>query len=122
MGRPSSERRVMPRSPFSPPVNRGPAIDHREDQGREGQREQREVDAAPAQGQEAHDEADHRGEERAEDYGHEHVPREVVDLQERRGIGRQAEEGAVAEGKETRIAQEEIEAQSHQGEDRDLGG
>ena len=47
---------------------------------------------------------------------------QVVDLHERRGIGRQPEEGAVAEGEETRVAQEEVEAQAHQGEERDLGG
>ena len=119
-----SEQRP-PRDPAQPilPAGEGrPPEGHREDQGREGEREQGEVDAAPAQGQEADDQAHRRGEEGAEGDGREHVAGQVVDLHERGGIGSQPEEGAVAEGKETRVAQEQVEAQAHQGEDRDLGG
>src|SRR2546428_4353031 len=123
MDRKSERRRPRDRArPFLPAGEGRPPEGHREDQGREGEREQGEVDAAPAQGQEADDQAHRRGEEGAEGDGREHVAGQVVDLHERGGIGSQPEERAVAEGKETRVAQKQVEAQAHQGEDRDLGG
>ena len=45
-----------------------------------------------------------------------------VDLEQRRGVGREPEEGAVAEREQAGVAEQQVEAQADQGEQRDLAG
>jgi len=99
---------------------RGPAVDDVEGHGREREREQREVDAAPAQDEEADDEAGQRGEGDGEGDRQEKGARREVELEQRRGVGGEPEERAVAEREQARVAEQDVEAEADQREQRDL--
>ena len=99
---------------------RGPAVDDVEHHGGERQGEQREVHAAPAQHEEADDQPGQRRERDRERDRQEKGARREVDLEQRRGVGGEAEEGAVPEREQARVAEQEVEAEADQREQRDL--
>ena len=99
----------------------GPAEREKERERGECQSQQRKIDAATPQRQKADDQAEERG---GRD-GEQHRPYETVvepmQLRQRRGIRGKAEEQAVSEREEPGVAEQQIEAQSHQREKCDLG-
>ena len=107
--------------PVLPAREGRPAIDDGEDHRREGEGEEREVDAAPPEREEADHHPEGRREQRAQPHWQEHVAAQPVDLQQRRRIGGQPEEGSVTEGDEAGIAEQGVEAEPDQREDHDLG-
>src|ERR1700720_1914276 len=87
----------------------------------EGQGQHREVDAAPAQAEEADDEAAHAGEE--EPRAEPEPERAHVQPGERdaAAVGAEAVVGGVAEGEQAGVAVEQVEAHGQQAEDQHLG-
>ena len=95
----------------------GPAIGDREQQRGQRQRQQREVDAAPAQDQRAGERRGHGDEQDREQRRQDDVAGEPVPLAQRRRVGAEPEPGAVAERDEPGIADENVEPHAGDGED-----
>ena len=101
----------------------GPGVEeehHEPEHDPEGDGEQREVDAAPPRDEEPHQRA---AEDRAHDAGDERRPQPPHQplLRGPQEIARHAEEGAVTEGGEARVAEEEVVAEREDRPDHHLG-
>src|SRR5437016_6230496 len=88
----------------------------------EGQREHGEVDAAAPQTEETDGRAAQDGEERPRPEPQPERAQLELGKRDARAVGAEAVVGGVAEGQESRIAVEEIEAQREQAEDQHLRG
>ena len=96
------------------------AIDDVEEHLGEGEGEEREVDAALAHEEEADRRAREPGRRDTGQERDDHAPRDV-DLREAGRVTAEAEEGAVAERDQARVAHEEVVRDREQREDHDLG-
>ena len=99
----------------------GPAERHRVHDRGERQGQEREIDAAPAQDDEAGDSGRDRHEEKREQHGQQHLSGQGMALGEHGGIGADAEEGAVAEGDEAGMADQDVQRHGRDGEDHHVG-
>ncbi len=101
--------------------HRGPAegddVEHR----RQGERQQREIDAAPAQDQHAEQAGNDDDEADRQQHRQDEAVREQVALCEAGGVGGKAEPGAVAERDEAGVADQHVERHAGDGEDHHLG-
>jgi hypothetical protein len=88
---------------------RSPAKGHREREGAQRQRQQREVHAAPAQHEEPDRHGEHRHERDVEQQRQQHLPAEPVLLRERRRVAADAEPGCVPEGDEPGRAHQQVQ-------------
>ncbi len=95
----------------------GPAEGDGVGERRERERQQREVHAAPTQDEDAHDGGERGDEHHREQDRDRDLVVEPVLLDERGGIGADAEPGAVAEGREPGEPDEQVEAHRRDGED-----
>ena len=99
---------------------RGPAVDDVEGHRGEREREQREVDAAPAQDEEADERPVSAARATAKAIARRKELGREVELEQRRGVGGEPEERAVAEREQAGVAEQQVEAEADQHEQRDL--
>jgi hypothetical protein len=90
--------------------------------GREGQRQQREIDALAAQDQRPENEGNARDQHNRQNDRQGELPRQPVALDQPCGIGGKAKPCAMTEGNQPGAADKDIQRHAGDGEDHDLGG
>ena len=108
--------RTTPPSPLSPPVKRRPAVSDGKEHGRQCQRQQGEVDAAPAQDERAEEDDAPAMNRSANSAGRTTPSGNQWSWLKRRRISSQPEPGAVAEGDEPGVADQNVQAEAGDGE------
>ena len=101
---------------------RGPAKRDGEGQRRQGQRQQREINAAPAQDQKADDCRQRRDEGQRKQQRQNDLTGEPVFLRQRRRIRAEAEPGTVAKGGEAGVTHQQVKPHRRNGKNHDVSG